>query len=356
MKLAIVTDAWAPQVSGVVTTVANISAMIREMGHEVLMVTPEGFRTMPCPGYAEIRLALKPRRRVFRMLDEFRPDSVHIATEGPLGHSARRWCLRRDFPFASSYHTQFPEYIRLRAPIPVGATYAYLRRFHGPAHTTLVRTRTQKELMKSHGFSHLKVWPGAVDTELFRPRGKEALSLPRPLAMYMGRVAVEKNIGAFLDLDLPGSKVVVGGGPDLDKLRGKYPSAHFTGPRFGEELARLLSAADVFVFPSRTDTFGLVMLEAMACGIPVAAFPVPGPLDVIREGSTGAMDENLSAAVYRALSLDGEACIEFAQYHSWQQSALRFLKFQRGAVCADPRSDPARENVNPASLTGPRSG
>jgi glycosyltransferase involved in cell wall biosynthesis len=323
------TDAWAPQVSGVVTTMVNTSELVREMGHEVLMVTPEGFRTLPCPGYAEIRLAVKPKRRVFRMLDEFRPDAVHIATEGPLGMSARRWCLRNGVPFASSYHTQFPEYIRLRAPIPLRWTYAWLRRFHRPAHTTLVRTKTQKRLLKERGFAHLKVWPGAVDTNLFRPRGKEALALPRPISMYMGRVAVEKGLEAFLDLELPGSQVVIGGGPDLEKLQRRYPNAHFYGPKFGEELARLVSAADVFVFPSRTDTLGLVMLEAMACGIPVAAFPVPGPIDVIQEGSTGAMDEDLEAAVYRALSLDGEACIEFAQYHSWQRSVERFLKIQK---------------------------
>jgi glycosyltransferase involved in cell wall biosynthesis len=341
MRIAIATDAWAPQVSGVVTTLAHTSDHLRDQGHEVLMVTPEPFRTIPCPGYAEIPLSLKPKKKVARMLDAFAPDAVHIATEGPLGHAARRWCINNEFPFATSYHTQFPEYIRLRAPIPLRATYAYLRRFHRPAHVTLVRTRTQKRLLKERGFAHLKVWPGAVDTELFRPRGKEALTLPRPIAMYMGRVAIEKGLDAFLHLDLPGSKVVVGGGPDLEKLRAAYPAAQFLGPRFGEELAGLLSAADVFVFPSRTDTLGLVMLEAMACGIPVAAFPVPGPIDVIQEGSTGAMDEDLAAAVYRALALDGEACLEFAQYHSWQRSTERFLKFQRppeppAAAPADP--------------------
>ena len=356
MKLAIVTDAWAPQVSGVVTTMRNISDQIRALGHEVLMITPEGFRTMPCPGYAEIRLALKPKRRVIRMLEDFKPDSIHIATEGPLGHAARRWCLRNNFPFATSYHTQFPEYLRLRAPIPLRVSYAYLRRFHRPAHTTLVRTKTQKKLMKSHGFRHLKTWPGAVDTDLFRPRGREALSLPRPIAMYMGRVAIEKNIGAFLALDLPGSKVVVGGGPDLAKLSAQYPAAHFTGPHFGEELAGLLSAADVFVFPSRTDTLGLVMLEAMACGVPVAAFPVPGPQDVIKEGSTGAMDEDLASAVYRALSLDGEACIEFAQYHSWARSTERFLKHQRPAPAGDERVPRSGAEISSTSLTGTRSG
>ena len=335
MRIALVTDAWAPQVSGVVTTLVNTSALLRGMGHDVLVVSPAGFRTMPCPGYTEIRLALKPKGAVFRMLDDFGPDTLHIATEGPLGRAARRWCLRNEFPFATSYHTQFPEYIRLRAPVPLRWTYAYLRRFHRPAHTTLVRTKTQKRLLKARGFGHLKVWPGAVDTQLFRPRGKEALKLPRPIAMYMGRVAVEKGIDGFLDLDLPGSKVVIGGGPDLDKLRQRYPGAHFLGPKFGEELAGLVSAADVFVFPSRTDTLGLVMLEAMACGIPVAAFPVPGPIDLIQEGSTGALDEDLAAAVYRALRLDGEACIEFAQYHGWQRSVERFLELQRPAPAAD---------------------
>ena len=351
MRIALVTDAWAPQVSGVVTTMANTARLLADWGHEICLLTPEGQRTVPCPGYAEIRLSLRPKKKVFRALEAFKPDSVHIATEGPLGHAARRWCLRNQFPFATSYHTQFPEYVRLRAPIPLGATYAYLRRFHRPAHATLVRTKTQKELLKSRGFTHLKVWPGAVDTQLFRPRGKEALSLPRPIAMYMGRVAVEKGIGAFLGLQLPGSKVVVGGGPDLDKLRQQYPATHFLGPRFGEELAGLVSAADVFVFPSRTDTLGLVMLEAMACGIPVAAFPVPGPLDVIREGSTGALDTDLAAAIYRALRLDGEACIEFAQYHSWQRSTERFLKLQRPAPVAAGTPTAAGEGLPP--LTPP---
>jgi len=347
MKIVVVTDAWAPQVSGVVTTMVNTARNLIDLGHDVAMVTPEGFRTVPCPGYAEIRLSVKPKRRVFRMLDTLRPAAVHIATEGPLGHAARRWCLHNEMPFATSYHTQFPEYIRLRAPVPLKATYAYLRRFHGPAHTTLVRTGTQKRLLKERGFEHLAVWPGAVDTSLFQPRGKSALCLPRPITMYMGRVAVEKGLDAYLDLDLPGSKVVIGGGPDLGKLGDAYPGAHFLGPKFGQELAQLVSAADVFVFPSRTDTLGLVMLEAMACGVPVAAFPVPGPMDVIREGSTGAMDENLAEAVFRALRLDGEACIEFAQHHSWERSTQRFLKFQktRGGVGGTEGANAANEGT-----------
>jgi glycosyltransferase involved in cell wall biosynthesis len=244
--------------------------------------------------------------------------------------------------------------VRLRAPVPLSWTYAFLRRFHDPAHATLVRSKTQKKLLKERGFRHLKIWPGAVDTDLFRPRGKAGLDLPRPIAMYMGRVAVEKGLDAFLDLDLPGSKVVIGGGPDMQKLATVYQDAHFLGPKFGEELATLLSAADVFVFPSRTDTLGLVMLEAMACGVPVAAFPVPGPIDVIRDGSTGAMDEDLCAAVYRAFRLDPGACVEFAQAHSWQRSTERFLDLQRH-VTRDESNHyqvKAPEMQNPAGTAG----
>jgi glycosyltransferase involved in cell wall biosynthesis len=329
MKLAIVTDAWTPQVNGVVTTLRNTMEQLVRMGHEVSMVTPENFRSVPCPGYKEIRLSVLPGRKVAEMLDAAKPDAIHIATEGPLGSAARKWCRRNDFPFASSYHTQFPEYLRLRAPIPLSLTYGFLRRFHSTAHTTLVRSKTQRKLLEARGFRNLKVWPGAVDTGIFRPRGKEALCLPRPIAMYVGRVAIEKGLDAFLDLELPGSKVIIGGGPDLERLEKGYPGAHFLGPRFGEELATLMSAADVFVFPSRTDTLGLVMLEAMGCGVPVAAFPVPGPLDVIRNGQTGVMDEDLGAAVFGALRLDPAACIEFAEYHSWERSTRRFLGFQK---------------------------
>jgi len=329
MKLALVTDAWKPQVNGVVTTMSNTAEHLLQMGHEVVMVTPEDHRSIPIPGYNEIRISVFPRRKVFKLLDGQQPDTLHIATEGPLGNAARAWCLENGFPFATSYHTQFPEYIRMRAPVPTSFSYAWLRRFHGPAHTTLVRSKTQKALLEARGFNNLRVWPGAVDTALFRPRGKEMLDLPRPISMYMGRVAVEKGLDAYLGLKLPGSKVVIGGGPDLEKLKSAYPNAHFLGPKFGEELARLVSAADVFVFPSRTDTLGLVMLEAMACGIPVAAFPVPGPLDVIRDGSTGAMDDDLETAFYRALAMDPQACIEFAEGHSWKHSTQRFLSSQR---------------------------
>jgi glycosyltransferase involved in cell wall biosynthesis len=328
MKLMLVTDAWKPQVNGVVTTLTHTVDHLRARGVDVTTITPEGFPSIPCPGYAEIRLSLAPYRRLARTIRETRPDAIHIATEGPLGRAARRFCLRNGLPFATSSHTRFPEYIRMRAPVPLSLSYTVLRDFHAPAEITLVRTPTIKQELEERGFEHLRIWPGAVDTQLFRPRGKDALDLPRPVGLFVGRIAVEKGLPDFLDLDIPGSKVLIGGGPDLDKLRDRYPEAHFLGPRFGEELASLISAADVFVFPSRTDTFGLVMLEAMACGIPVAAFPVTGPRDVVRHGATGFMEENLDKAFYQALELDGDACIEFALDHSWERSTDRFLAAQ----------------------------
>ena len=328
MKLCLVTDAWAPQVNGVVTTMRNTVEHLRERGVEVLTITPDRFRSVPCPGYNEIRLSIAPYRKVASLIERGQPDVMHIATEGPLGRAARKFCQAHGLPFATSSHTRFPEYIRLRAPIPLGFTYGLMRDFHAPARVTLVRTQTILDELAARGFEHLAVWPGAVDTALFYPRGKDALDLPRPISLFVGRIAVEKGLPDFLGLDLPGSKVLIGGGPDLEKLTAKYPDAHFLGPKFGEELATLISAADVFVFPSRTDTFGLVMLEAMACGVPVAAFPVPGPLDVIRPGATGVMDEDLRAAFFKALELDSDACIEFALDHSWQRSTERFLSFQ----------------------------
>lgn len=329
MKIALISDAWLPQINGVVTTLRQTVMHLEELGHQVGLITPDKFKTLPCPGYSDIRLSLLPSRKMAKELDEFKPDAVHISTEGSLGNAGRSWCLKNDFPFASSYHTQFPEYLRMRAPIPLNLSYSVLRRFHAAAHRTLVRTQTQKDLLEARGFRHLSIWPGAVDSDLFRPLGKDALSLPRPISMYMGRVAVEKNLEQFLDLDLPGTQVVVGSGPDLLKLQKKYPAAVFTGARSGVELAKTVSAADVFVFPSRTDTLGLVMLEAMACGVPVAAFPVPGPADLVTEGSTGALDGDLKAAIYRALALDGDACIEFAREHSWRRSTENFLRYQK---------------------------
>jgi len=325
MKILLVTDAWAPQVNGVVRTLEKTRETLIGFGHQIEMLTPEGSRTIPCPSYPEIRLTLRPKKAVRAAFSKGPFGAIHIATEGPIGLAARRWCVRHGLPFTTSYHTRFPEYLRLRAPIPLAWSYAFLRWFHRPASRTLVRTETQRQLMAERGFANLAIWPGGVDTRQFHPRERDYLDLPRPIAMYMGRVSSEKNIEAFLDLDITGSKVVIGGGPALETLKQKYRDVHFLGYRHGEELANCLSSADVFVFPSRTDTLGLVILEAMACGVPVAAFPVPGPQDLITDGGNGAMDEDLKAAVYRALSIDGSACVEFAERFSWARCSQRLV-------------------------------
>ena len=325
MNILLVTDAWAPQVNGVVRTLEKTRETLAGMGHEVTVLSPAGHATLPCPSYPEIRLTLRPGRAARQVLQNGNFDAIHIATEGPLGLAARRWCRRHGLSFTTSYHTRFPEYLRLRAPIPLAWSYAWLRWFHGAAERTLVRTDTQRELLGQQGFKNLEIWPGAVDTELFHPRGRDALGLPRPISLYLGRVAPEKNIEAFLSLDLPGSKVVIGGGPALDQLRARYPDVHFLGYRKGEALAEAISSADVFVFPSLTDTLGLVMLEAMACGVPVAAFPVPGPQDLVINGGNGALDVDLRQAIFRALAIDGADCVEYASRFTWERSTRRFL-------------------------------
>lgn len=325
MNILLVTDAWAPQVNGVVRTLERTRDALTELGHRVRVLSPSG-RTLPCPGYPEIRLALRPRKLMREAMADGPFDAVHIATEGPLGLAASRWCRRHGLPFTTSCHTRFPEYLRMRAPIPLSISYAWMRWFHSRASRTFVRTPTQKALLADRGFRNLRVWPGGVDTQLFRPREHDCLGLPRPISLYAGRVAVEKNLDAFLALDLPGSKVVIGDGPALADLKCRYPDVHFLGYRHGEELAKLMSSADVFVFPSRTDTLGLVILEFMACGVPVAAFPVPGPGDLITDGGNGALDSDLRRAVFRALSIDGDSCAEFAAGFSWGASTRRFLE------------------------------
>jgi glycosyltransferase involved in cell wall biosynthesis len=324
VRIVIVTDAWTPQVNGVVTTLTATRACLEARGHQVLMVTPQDFLTVPCPTYPSIRLAVMPSWSISRMLEDFRPQAIHIATEGPLGHAARHWCVRRGLPFTTSFHTQFPEYIRARFPFPRRWTYAILRRFHGSAVRTMVATPSQRDRLIEQGFNNLVLWSRGVDVSLFRPGEKSFIEGQRPVAMYMGRVAVEKNIEAFLALDLPGSKVVVGDGPDLERLRAAWPGVRFTGQKRGDELARWVAAADVFVFPSLTDTFGLVLLEAMACGVPVAAYPVTGPIDVVEHGVTGALDEDLGRAVRLALTLDPAACIAAAASRSWEACTAAF--------------------------------
>ncbi|HEX5515749.1 MAG TPA: glycosyltransferase family 1 protein [Gammaproteobacteria bacterium] len=327
MKIVIVTDAWSPQVNGVVTTLSRVGACLRAAGHDVLFITPQMFPTLPCPTYPEIRLALPGGRRLSALLREFQPDAIHISTEGPLGHALRWHCLRRGLPFTTAYHTQFPQYLRLRMPLPLALSYGYLRRFHRPALRTLVATESVRRDLIRRGFEHVVLWNRGVDSALFRPREKEFIVDARPVAIYVGRVAVEKNLEDFLRLQWPGSKYVVGTGPDLPLLRQKYPAVRFIGRREGEELAAYMAAADVFVFPSRTDTFGLAMLEAMAAGVPVAAYPVAGPLDVVRHGETGYLHEDLAVAAREALKLDPTACVAYARSRTWEACAELLLSY-----------------------------
>lgn len=317
MKIVIVTDAWEPQVNGVVRTLKQTYDHLIQLGHQVDMLTPNEHKTISCPTYPSIRLALFPGKKVSRYLTAVNADVIHIATEGPLGIAARRWCLRNKVKFTTSYHTQFPEYVRLRLPIPLSWTYAWLKRFHGAAVKTLVPTESQRQRLLDRGFENVFVWSRGVDTQIFTANNPQKLDLPRPIMINMGRVAVEKNIEAFLSLDLPGSKVVVGDGPALEALKKKYPDVLFTGAKFGKELASWVAAADVFVFPSKTDTFGLVILEALACGVPIAAYPVTGPKDVVQHGVTGILNDDLKTAALIANELNSDHCIEYAQQHSW---------------------------------------
>jgi glycosyltransferase involved in cell wall biosynthesis len=325
VKILFITDAWHPQINGVVRTLSTTGRELEKMGHTVGFIGPDQFNTVPLPGYQEIRIAVKPRRKLDRLIAEFAPEAIHIATEGPLGWAGRSICLRRGLAFTTSYHTAFPEYLAERGPIPKSLSYAVLRNFHRASTAVMVATPTISRLLADRGFANLKPWTRGVDTDLFRPRSKDFLDAPRPISICVGRVAVEKNIEAFLSLKLPGTKYVVGGGPLLATLKRRYPEVRFVGPRDGEELAAYFAAADVFVFPSRTDTFGLVILEALASGVPVAAFPVPGPLDVIGGSDIGVLDEDLGRAVSRALEIDPARCRDFALAHSWQAAAHQFL-------------------------------
>ena len=325
-RILIVSDAWMPQVNGVVRTLSIVAAELRTLGHEVEVIGPDRFRTLPCPTYPDIRLSLFAGRRLGRLIEAFRPDALHVATEGPLGLAARRWVLRHGGRFTTSFHTRFPEYIRARTGLPLWIPYLFLRRFHAAAAGTLVATETLSRELSTRGFTRLRPWSRGVDLQRFRPHPPEAWGVPGPVFLYVGRIAVEKNIAAFLDLDLPGSKVVVGGGPRLAALRAAYPQVTFTGPRAETDLARAYAGADVFVFPSRTDTFGLVVLEALACGVPVAAYDVMGPRDILRGAppGVGAIGDDLRAACIAALAGDREACRAYAERFSWRACAETF--------------------------------
>jgi glycosyltransferase involved in cell wall biosynthesis len=344
MRVVVATDAWHPQTNGVVRTLATTVEHMRAGGIDVHVISPDQFRTIPCPTYPEIRLSLLAGGAVTRQLEQLQPTAVHVSTEGPIGLAARRWCVRVGHAFTTAYHTQFPEYIRARAPVPLSVSYAYMRWFHGAAKRTLVATPSMRRQLEAHGFDNIATWSRGVDSELFRPREKSFLSLPRPIWLYLGRVAVEKGIEDFLALDLPGTKLVVGDGPARPSLQARFPDVVFVGYKHGEDLARHVAASDVFVFPSRTDTFGLVLLEAMACGLPVAAYPVTGPVDVVANGVTGVLDEDLRAAALAALKLDPAACREHAVGYSWEACTRQFV-----SALAQPRNPGvARETAAPA--------
>ncbi len=314
--------------NGVVRTLSTVAGELRAMGHVVDVIGPDRFRTLPCPTYPDIRLSLLPRRALTRMVEAFRPDALHISTEGPLGIAARALAIRRRWPFTTAFHTRFPEYLHARTRVPTALSYAWLRRFHGAGAGLMVATESMRQELARRGFRNLKPWSRGVDLELFQPEPREDWGLPRPVFAYVGRVAVEKNIGAFLGLDLPGSKVVVGDGPARASLQRRFPDVFFAGMRHGPALAKSFAGADVFVFPSITDTFGLVLLESLACGTPVAAFPVTGPRDVLAEGGpgVGATDVDLRAAALRALETgDRAACRRHADRFSWRACAESFL-------------------------------
>ena len=327
MRIAIATDAWTPQTNGVVTTLKATIDTLTRLGHEVRVISPQGILSIPAPSYPEIRLAVWPGPYVAREMKQFRPHAIHIATEGPLGLAVWRYCRHRRVPFTTSYHTRYPEYLRARWPIPLTVSYAWLRRFHNAAARTFVSSPTLQRELGSHGFAQLHLWRRGVDLECFRPMPPDpALAgLPRPLLVSVGRLAVEKNLEAFLRLDLPGTKLLVGDGPQRAELERRYPAARFVGFRTGEGLARLVGSADVLVFSSLTDTFGLAMIEALACGVPVAAFPVPGPNDVIEPGVTGVLDPDLATAIAGALRLERARCAARARTFSWEAATAQFL-------------------------------
>ena len=328
MRIVLATDAWTPQTNGVVTTLKATAETLTRFGHTVRVLSPRNLASIPCPSYPEIRLAINPGAYVARELRAFRPHAIHIATEGTLGLAVRRYCRHRGVPFTSSYHTRFPEYLAARWPVPVAVSYAWLRRFHGAAKRTFVSSPTLEKELSAQGFGHLHLWRRGVDLRLFQPRESahpELAGLPRPIMAYVGRLAVEKNLDAFLGLDVPGTKLLIGDGPERAALAARYRQARFIGYRHGEQLAALLAASDVLVFPSLTDTFGLAMIEASACGVPVAAFPVPGPLDVIEPGVTGALHTELAAAISSALRLERRVCAERAANFSWDAATSEFL-------------------------------
>src|SRR5450432_793835 len=348
MRILVATDAWHPQVNGVVRTLTTMADAAGALGVEVSFLTPQSFRTFAMPSYPDIRVALTYQAKIARLIAEARPDSIHIATEGPIGLSVRRYCRKQGLPFTTSFHTRFPEYISARLPIPESWIWAALRAFHGASQAVMAATPALASELRMRGFRNVVLWPRGVDARHFHPRAVD-LGLPRPVFLCVGRVAVEKNLEAFLDLDLPGTKVIVGDGPSRASLALKYPQAVFLGARQGEALAQAYAAADVFVFPSKTDTFGLVLLEALASGLPVAAYPVTGPRDVIGTAPVGVLNDDLRAACLSALHVSPQACLDFAAGHTWEASARAFVENISDVRAAEPESD-----MEPFAVEQPR--
>ncbi len=327
MKIAIVTDAWAPQVNGVVTTLVDLIGRLASIGHEVVLVEPSAFRRVHCPGYREIELAWLPGAKVRRLLDVAQADAIHVATEGPLGAAARRYCIQEGLPFTTAFHSRFPDFLSAAFGVPARWGYAALRRFHAPSAGVMVPSSGTIEILASHGFDRLRRWSHGIDLDLFQPREGASLNLPRPVFLFVGRISPEKNLEAFLRLDLPGSKVVCGGGPLLARLRKAYPAVRWIGPTPRHQLIEFYRAADSFVYPSRTDTFGLVMLEALACGTPVAAFPVPGPLDVVGDSDGGVLDADLRDAALRSLEVPRSRARARALAFDWNLVCRQFVSY-----------------------------
>jgi glycosyltransferase involved in cell wall biosynthesis len=351
MQILIATDAWRPQVNGVVRTLTSLARSASALGAEIDFLTPDGFPSLAVPTYPGLRVALPNRREIARRIEAASPDAIHIATEGPIGWAVRAYCRRRKLAFTTSYTTRFPEYIAVRSTIPMGLSYAVLRHFHAAAAMTMVATGSLRQELAARGFKKLGTWTRGVDTDLFRPGDAAELDLPRPIFITVGRIAVEKNLEAFLALKLPGSKVVIGDGPQRAALQRKYPEVRFLGEKTGEDLTSHLAAADVFVFPSRTDTFGVVQLEALACGTPVAAFPVTGPLDVIADHPVGALDTDLRSACVRALDISRESCRSFALERSWENSARQFIG-NLSALQPSRSLQPARRMAGRSAVQG----
>ncbi len=345
IRIALATDAWLPQVNGVVRTLTETTNRLTARGYEVELITPNQFATIPCPGYSEIRLAMAPRFGARKILKAFQPDIVHIATEGPIGWSVRRWCLKYNVPFTSAFHTRFPDYAAVRTGMSPDRFWPLMRRFHAPARAVLAATPRLMEELASRGITQTRLWQRGIDADIFRPGltpHPRLTDLPRPIMLSVGRVAVEKNLEAFLDADVPGTKVIVGGGPALKALTEKYPGAVFTGMLSGAELASAYAAADVFVFPSLTDTFGLVMIEALACGVPVAGHRVPGPLDIVGangrgaddmlEAPVGAVHSDLGKAIEQALICDPKAAAQYGAQFDWERCTDQFITALQNAL------------------------